>query len=237
MNRRRDRLDEYVRQAMRLDDRRTATLGESEARRALLEEISRMPIAQPSPSSAPPRKHLRMVTVVAAAAVVTASVVVLTGLLGRHDRPPSAQPGPTQSSTQAGPTEGHGDLFPGHSLECVERYGAQTIANRAFAFDGTVVSIGDWPAGGGQADPYVAVVLRVNHWYRGGRGDTVTVAMFPPEVVTSVGNAAYGVGSRLLVSGEARYGGAPLDDPVSWACGFTRWYSEADAQAWRQAFR
>jgi hypothetical protein len=39
------------------------------------------------------------------------------------------------------------------------------------------------------------------------------------------------------VSGEPRFGGAPLNDPISWSCGFTRWYNEADARIWDQAFR
>jgi hypothetical protein len=60
--------------------------------------------------------------------------------------------------------------------------------------------------------------------------------MFAPDEVTSVENTGYAVGSRLLVSGEPRFGGAALDDPIAWACGFTRWYNEADAQTWEQAF-
>ncbi len=30
-------------------------------------------------------------------------------------------------------------------------------------------------------------------------------------------------GARLLVSGEPRYGGTPLSDPVAWACGVGVW--------------
>ena len=108
---------------------------------------------------------------------------------------------------------------------------------RAFAFDGTVVSIGERPTGTEEADPYVPVNFTVSQWFRGGNGDKVTVAMFPPVVHTSADNASYAVGSRLLVSGEDRWGSSRLDNPIAWACGFTRWYNRTDAQTWKQAFR
>ncbi len=46
---------------------------------------------------------------------------------------------------------------------------------------------------------------------------------------------AYGVGSRLLVSGEARWGGSPLEDPIGWGYGFSRYYDPETATAWRDA--
>ena len=61
--------------------------------------------------------------------------------------------------------------------------------------------------------------------------------MLPPDVSTTVDNTTYAVGSRLPVFGEARWVGSPMDGPVAWACGFTRWYSQAEAQSWDQAFR
>lgn len=61
--------------------------------------------------------------------------------------------------------------------------------------------------------------------------------MFAPDEVTSVDSTTDAVGSRLLVCGESRLGGAAMDDPVAWACGFTRRYNQADAPIWEQAFR
>jgi hypothetical protein len=57
--------------------------------------------------------------------------------------------------------------------------------------------------------------------------------MFPPNFVTSVGNAGYAVGSRLLVTGESRWGGAPLEDPVAWYFGFSPTYDTETARNWR----
>jgi hypothetical protein len=126
----------------------------------------------------------------------------------------------------------------GIAASCIGPYSQQELAKRSFAFDGTVMSVGKPPTSGEEgSDPYVPVVLHVNHWYRGGTGDRVTVAMFPPGASTSVDNAPYDIGSRLLVSGEPRFGGAPLNSPVSWACGFTRWYDESEARTWEQVFR
>jgi hypothetical protein len=43
------------------------------------------------------------------------------------------------------------------------------------------------------------------------------------------------MGSRLLVSGEPRWGGTPLEDPIAWGCGFTRYYDSGTAKSWKQA--
>lgn len=43
-------------------------------------------------------------------------------------------------------------------------------------------------------------------------------------------------GTRLLVTGEPRWGGAPLDEPVAWGCGFTQAWTTAAAQRWTEVF-
>lgn len=60
--------------------------------------------------------------------------------------------------------------------------------------------------------------------------------MQPP----TVGNpdsavTAYGVGTRLLVSGGPRWGGPPLRDAIAWGCGFTRYYDPQTAADWAAA--
>jgi hypothetical protein len=234
--RRSDRLDEYVRQATMLDGQRTAAPGDPVVKQELFEEIVSMHTADPPvPPSLPARRRLYAVAIAAGAAAIAAALTV-TVALDSHSRTPTATPNPTQPTRQIPPATHQGDVFgSGTAFDCVERYSPQTLAKRGFAFDGTVLSVQGRSAGGA-ADPYVPVVFQVNRWFRGGHGDRVTVAMFPPGLVTSVGNAAYGVGSRLLVSGEARYGGDPLNQPMSWACGFTRWYTETDAGTWEQTF-
>jgi hypothetical protein len=225
---------------LRPDEQGRAALSDPVGKQSLFEEIVRMHTAEPSvrPSQTG-RRRLVTLAVAAGVAVVVASVLAITGLSGSRNRPPSAAP-PNQSPS-AQPTqtpERQGDVFgSGIAASCVEPYSPQTLAKRSFAFDGTVLSVGKPSASGSEViDPYVAVVFHVNRWYRGGNGDRVTVAMFPPNVHTSV-NATYDVGSRLLVSGEPRFGGVQLNDPISWACGFTRWYNETDARTWDQAFR
>jgi hypothetical protein len=133
------------------------------------------------------------------------------------------------------------------SMSCVNTYSPRTVADRAFAFDGTVVRIGPGatvgPAGG--EIRYAAVTFRVNEWFRGGTSPEVTADMTPPstsgrDVDTrsdEQGLTSYGIGSRLLVSGEPRWGGPALKDAVVFGCGFTRYYDKQTASAWRQAAR
>ena len=82
------------------------------------------------------------------------------------------------------------------------------------------------------------VIFEVREWFSGGRGDTVTVDVEPPTRGSEdlAPGYAYGVGSRLLVSGEARWGGSPLKSPIAWGCGFSRYYDSETAMAWRDAF-
>jgi hypothetical protein len=82
------------------------------------------------------------------------------------------------------------------------------------------------------------VTFGVREWFSGGRGDTVTVDVQLPTTGSSDPSDpgyGYGVGSRLLVSGEARWGGSPLEFPIAWGCGFSRYYDPETATAWRDA--
>jgi hypothetical protein len=123
---------------------------------------------------------------------------------------------------------------------CAETYDVETLTGRDFAFDGTVVEIGS--AAAAEADlGYSPVTFDVHEWFVGGSSDRVTVAMPAPDRVSSDGvqgldDATYGVGTRLLVSGEPQWGGEPLDDPIAWMCGFTRYYDDQSATQWRTAF-
>ncbi|RKR86667.1 hypothetical protein BDK92_0917 [Micromonospora pisi] len=239
MTRKRDRLDEYVRQVTQLDDDRAATLADSTARQALFNKITRMhTYGQPESPRPSARRPIRLVAVAAGIVVVAMAVLASTGVLGWRNQPPPTASNPTQTSEQTQAPERQGDAF-GAEVEasCVEQYSPQTVAARPFAFDGTVLSIAERSSARVESDPYVSVTFTVTRWFRGGHGDRVTVAMFPPDVHTSVGNASYTIGSRLLVSGADRWGNAQLSNPIAWACGFTRWYNQADAQVWREAFR
>jgi hypothetical protein len=123
------------------------------------------------------------------------------------------------------------------AASCVEVYGPETLPNRSFAFDGTVASIET------RSDPKLPVGERktpwvtfdVNEWFLGGSGDTVAIWMDQLNVETSVGAVTAEVGTRLLVSGEPRWGGEPLDDPLAWTCGFTQEWTEEAAAEWETA--
>lgn len=191
-----------------------------------------------APPRQPTRRRIQLAAIAVAIAVVGLAALASTGVLGSRSESPPVASSPTGPSQQTQSAERQGDVFgTGIAVSCVEEYRPQTVANRRFAFDGTVIAIGERSSAAEVGDPYVPVTFTVNRWFRGGAGDRVTIAMFPPDAVTTVDNTTYSVGSRLLVSGEPRSGGAPIDDPVAWACGFTRWYNQADAQTWEQAFR
>jgi len=135
-----------------------------------------------------------------------------------------------------------GELPQSGTASCVEAYEPERpIAQQAvFAFDGVVTDIATPGVsnrpGYGELD-LVSVTFRVEEWFAGGTGPEVTVDMYPPlkenEGRSEDTAGSYATGSRLLVSGSPRWGGAPLDDPIAWLCGFTQYYDEEVADAWR----
>jgi hypothetical protein len=180
------------------------------------------------------------------ATVVAVGAVVETGASGRAtQRPPAAaSPHPAGQATLPGvgrssAPAGEGPLRSGIAADCVEAYSPAAVAERSFAFDGTVTAIGPALSNrSGPPMPLVGVTFRVNQWFRGGTGRTATIDMEAPLT----GNAdsvvqAYGIGTRLLVSGEPRWGGAPLAAAIEWGCGFTRYYDAQTAAEWAAATR
>ena len=195
-------------------------------------------------------RHHRRVRGAAIAGLVVAVAAIGTGLtagLSGHEaqRPPVAAPSHPASQAPL-PTTGAATTPPGGgsgvSTSCIEGYSPAALARSPFAFDGTVTAIG--PARSnrpGATLPLASVTFRVNQWFRGGSGRTVTVDMDPsPTANSSTGDdsvPAYGVGTRLLVSGAPRWGGAPLDAAIAWGCGFTRSYDAQTAAEWAAATR
>lgn len=120
------------------------------------------------------------------------------------------------------------------TASCAEEYSPQTLADRAYAFDGTVVAITSPPARAGDPRGYAQVTFMVGQWFRGGSAESADVLMAPPTDGPSIEDRqAYAVGTRLLVSGEFLRNG----QPIAWGCGFLRYHSEADAQAWSNALK
>ena len=204
-------------------------------------------VRRETPGSMPPfasvlrrarqRRHRRRVVVVAAvgaaALAVPAAALTVPGLLGPDPgrapvagSSPGAEPGPGRS----------GEVEFGAMMSCVEQYEPAAVADRAFAFDGTVVDLSEPQESGSEADlPLLEVTFQVHTWYAGGDGPEVTVSMYEPAVTSAQTLASYGVGTRLLVSGEPRWGGAPLADPIAFSCGFTRYYDPQTAAEWAAA--
>src|SRR6185312_11970274 len=102
---------------------------------------------------------------------------------------------------------------------CAVDYSPAELAGLAFAFDGTVTSIGPGHSDtSGTGLGLVGTTFTVNEWFTGGSGRTVTVDMPPPGDRLTLGEEppAYQVGSRLLVSGQHRWGGTTMDDAIAW---------------------
>jgi hypothetical protein len=162
----------------------------------------------------------------AVAAVAAGSVLLPT---------PSDAPAGNGSANVA--ADRHGALPDSRNADCAFTGSPAEVAARPMSFDGTVTAVGapitDQPT---PEDGYLPVTFAVNEWFRGGAGTSVTVAMRPPLAPGEVAGEprpSYGVGTRLLVSGEQ---GAPaLGGMLANGCGFTRYYDQQTATAWRNA--
>lgn len=149
----------------------------------------------------------------------------------------STQPAP--SSKQPATTSPRTGALPNSSnASCVEPYNLRNLRNRGFAFDGTVVSMSPVRsdrAGADGVSGYLMVSFQVHQWFRGGSGTSTSVDMFGPTM-SSAQHVSFGVGTRLLVSGEPKESGGSLPGPIGWGCGFTRYYDPTTAASWRQGF-
>ena len=192
-------------------------------------------------------RHVRLgigASILAAASVAGLSIA-LWGPFGdeQSSDPPNAQAPPStplrtpSGSTPVEPSPA-GALPDPDFLRCSMFYSAEELDQvSAFAFDGTVAEIGVAPSQPAEDEAgYVGVTFEVHEWFDGGTGTTATVDMFPPDVLAFEATPPpYQTGTRLLVSGNPRSGGAPTDQAVAEGCGFTRYYDAQTAQDWRAA--
>jgi hypothetical protein len=180
-------------------------------RSELVHSISRQEARRPAPVWWRSRSVFAAVAAGVLLVAGAVSAVVLTG-------------GP--SGEGPGPVNG-----PGPALgSCVEQFSVETLADRDFAFDGTVsgvVTPGDAQTEEGAAA--TMVTFQVRHWFKGGSGDSVTVKTYEqPGAVTSIeGSLDLSVGTRLLAAG---------DDDFLWSCGFSMPYTQASARLFSRAF-
>lgn len=80
------------------------------------------------------------------------------------------------------------------------------------------------------------VTFDVDRWFRGGSASQVGVWAENLNTETSVGIISGEIGTRLLIAGEPRWDGDPLEDPIAWSCGFTQPWTAETADEWRAAF-
>lgn len=106
---------------------------------------------------------------------------------------------------------------------CAFEYNSKTLAAREWAVDATVSGL---EIHGDAAD----ATLQVHQWYQGGSGREVEARM-PSPLLQEDAPPAYGIGTRLLISGD-RDGTVYL----GWACGFSRYYDQKTAAAWEKVF-
>ncbi|HWL41913.1 MAG TPA: hypothetical protein VNQ73_03135 [Ilumatobacter sp.] len=212
-------------------------------------------LAHPEPTGRPrsaPGHHAWWLAAAATVALLVTGLVVIARRPA--DTPPTGAPAPP--GVTALPDSSSPDSSPPASVvvpwtgppsqplegttSCISPDTAGTLADRAFAFDGTVVKVGT----ADRDDLVVHTTFEVHEWFRSGTTapPTVTVDMLPPEL-TSYGPAGldgapatWGLGSRLLITGEPRFGGEPLLAPVAWMCGFSRTYDPTTAAEWRATF-
>ena len=135
------------------------------------------------------------------------------------------------------PARRSGTLTDLNTADCSPPESLTTVPARSTAFDGTVTAIAQDTQTADRSMRTAAVTFTVHHWFRGGTGATATAIMpapLPPEVYVSEYGPAYTLGTRLLVIGAARPGSGRLQ---AWGCGYTRYYDEQTAAAWRHSVR
>ena len=135
------------------------------------------------------------------------------------------------STSQGGTPRDATGVMNASEASCAFSYSPTTLAQRSWAFDGTLVSVGSLDDSHLGAVP--SATFSVKQWFRGGSGDRVTVQFQIGRISESGPNV--GTGARLLVAGEPRWGGQPLNDPVAWGCGFTQLWTESAAESWADA--
>ncbi|HEY7659881.1 MAG TPA: hypothetical protein VIC58_04710 [Actinomycetota bacterium] len=153
--------------------------------------------------------------------VAAFAMVALTACSSSGDAP-SASDG--ASGAQAGDELTDPIVAEGNGLgSCAFEFSVDVLAEREFAFDGTVTAIRE-PAA---TDAPYEVDFAVARWFQGGSGTTATVTTYDVSGTSFAGDLALQEGERILASG---------DDDVLWGCGFSMPYSQDDASVFAEAF-
>ena len=106
---------------------------------------------------------------------------------------------------------------------CAFEFSPKTLAERQFAFEGTVSEIREPDA----LDAPYEVELAVTTWFHGGEGATATLRTYDVSETSLAGDLSLEVGERIIASG---------DDGFLWGCGFSMPYTEQDAGVFEGTF-
>lgn len=221
-----------------LDRTLSRLIGEEAAREA---EVIPPPLADLHARAAGRRRRRWIVLAVGAAAAVAVVATSVQLWPDRSGTTQTAAPAATDESSVEGSTAAagkRGALPQSAGASCTEEYSLDALTSRAFAFDGVVVGVGPSVSDrGDQGDLGLSgVTFEVREWFTGGDAQEVTVDL---QGVNNESGAEWGlpfeIGQRLLISGEPRWAGAPLDSPIAWSCGFSRFYDEQTASQWRES--
>lgn len=134
------------------------------------------------------------------------------------------------ASTAAPPEESAPGPGPVAAGSCIDTYSLDALAERDFAFDGTVVELQPADPDGDDPSSFTdRVRFEVHTWFAGGDADTVELQAsgFGSQATTSAAEGFGDVGDRLLVAG---------DDDFVWGCGFTQVYDADTAADWDRTF-
>ncbi|MGH2636968.1 MAG: hypothetical protein ACRDHU_12595 [Actinomycetota bacterium] len=106
---------------------------------------------------------------------------------------------------------------------CAFEFSVDTLAEREFAFEGTVTEIREPEA----MDAPYQVDFEVARWFTGGETTNVTLGTYDVSGTSLAGDLGLAVGDHVLASG---------DDEFLWGCGFSMTYSDDSADVFEQAF-
>jgi hypothetical protein len=206
-----DRLREELVRAVARDQQGEATSGARSARKG-----------------GPPVRRPIMLAVAAAVVLILGGVSAMAFLGGSDSDPKKAGPtrpaaSPSEGATTEPPTTEPPNTGGGGFAICIELT-AETLAMSPVAFDGTVTEANEGAGPSGET----IVTFGVNHWYRGGTDDSVTLKSWGNDPTSlERTDLDLSVGSHLLVTADQGY--------LS-GCGFSMPYTEQNAQLFEEAF-
>jgi hypothetical protein len=154
-------------------------------------------------------------------AVAAVAVVALTACSEGEDAPREPAGGSAAADELTDPIVAEGG--PAGLGSCAFEFGPETLAERQFAFDGTVAQIREPEA----MDAPYEVDFEVTRWFHGGDGSTVTVRTYDVSGTSLAGDLGLEPGERILASG---------DEDFLWGCGFSMPYTEQDAGVFEDVF-